>query len=421
MNRKWILSATALFLFFWGCGDDGGGNGTGVSHSTKRVEVTIINVSDSVRALSSDTFATGPIEPGDSVSFQFTAPQGSRLSFATMFIESNDWFYAPDKEGIALYNEQGQPVSGDITDQVYLWDAGTELDEPVGTGPNQAPRQSGPDTGPDDPDSTIRRVTTQQYSADSVLQVTLENTGSDQFNLTIKVQQNAPTPVSPGAYAVFQGGSPLFTDGEVDADLGLEALAEDGNPAQLAEYVDTARSTATPLSPGVWVVTVQDTVLFQTGDTASQGIEVLAEDGDPAVLVDSLEEQDFMAQVFGTGPIEPGDSVSFTTDIRPGEKLYFATMFVQSNDLFFAPGENGILLWPEGDTLSTGVITDSVLIWNAGTEVDEPIGTGENQAPRQAAGDTGPDENGVVERVDAGLLSEPAGNFIRVIVTEVTE
>jgi hypothetical protein len=30
---------------------------------------------------------------------------------------------------------------------VTLWDAGTEVNEEPGAGPNQAPRQSGPDTG----------------------------------------------------------------------------------------------------------------------------------------------------------------------------------------------------------------------------------------------------------------------------------
>jgi hypothetical protein len=34
-----------------------------------------------------------------------------------------------------------------VTDQVTLWDAGTEVNEEPGAGPNQAPRQSGPDTG----------------------------------------------------------------------------------------------------------------------------------------------------------------------------------------------------------------------------------------------------------------------------------
>ncbi|MGB5168709.1 MAG: hypothetical protein WBN35_14380 [Acidimicrobiia bacterium] len=35
---------------------------------------------------------------------------------------------------------------------------GTEIDQTPGTGVDQAPRQAGPDTGADDPDSSIRLV-----------------------------------------------------------------------------------------------------------------------------------------------------------------------------------------------------------------------------------------------------------------------
>jgi hypothetical protein len=41
-------------------------------------------------------------------------------------------------------------LAGDITDQFLLWDAGTEKDEEIGIGPNQGPRQKGPNTGEDE-------------------------------------------------------------------------------------------------------------------------------------------------------------------------------------------------------------------------------------------------------------------------------
>ncbi|MQA90416.1 MAG: hypothetical protein GEU90_09285 [Gemmatimonas sp.] len=66
-----------------------------------------------------------------------------------MLGQSNDLFFSPDERGIDLF-AGNRPVSGDVTDQVDLWDAGTEINEPPGAGPNQAPRQSGPDTGPDE-------------------------------------------------------------------------------------------------------------------------------------------------------------------------------------------------------------------------------------------------------------------------------
>jgi hypothetical protein len=40
---------------------------------------------------------------------------GDRLSFATMFVQSNDKFYAPAGGGLALFDANGHPVSGDLT------------------------------------------------------------------------------------------------------------------------------------------------------------------------------------------------------------------------------------------------------------------------------------------------------------------
>jgi hypothetical protein len=94
------------------------------------------------------TTAPGPIELGGVFEFEFTATSGSRLSFAMMFGQSNDLFYAPNDTGIALFDKKGKPISGDINSKVSLWDIGTEVNEEPGIGPNQAPHQSAPNTGP---------------------------------------------------------------------------------------------------------------------------------------------------------------------------------------------------------------------------------------------------------------------------------
>jgi hypothetical protein len=88
----------------------------------------------------------GPIGPGSAYEFTFSAKPGMRLSIITMFGQSNDWFYAPKRQGIDLFTN-GKPVSGDVTSEFMLFDAGTEKDEVPGVGPNQAPRQSAPNTG----------------------------------------------------------------------------------------------------------------------------------------------------------------------------------------------------------------------------------------------------------------------------------
>jgi hypothetical protein len=91
--------------------------------------------------------AAGPIRPGDSYEFTVTAVPGMKLFMTQMFGQSNDWFYSPGANGIALFDSKGNAVSGDITNQLYLWDAGTEKDEEIGIGPNQGPRQKGMNTG----------------------------------------------------------------------------------------------------------------------------------------------------------------------------------------------------------------------------------------------------------------------------------
>jgi hypothetical protein len=87
----------------------------------------------------------GPLTPGQAYEFELSASPGQSLSLAWMFGQSNDLFYSNERP-IALFLG-GKPVSGDMTAQVSLWDAGTEVNEEPGLGPNQAPRQKSPDAG----------------------------------------------------------------------------------------------------------------------------------------------------------------------------------------------------------------------------------------------------------------------------------
>lgn len=88
----------------------------------------------------------GPIGPGGAYEFSFNAKPGMKLSMITMFGQSNDWFYAPKRQGVDLFIN-GKPLSGDITNELMLFDAGTEKDEEPGVGPNQGPRQKDPNAG----------------------------------------------------------------------------------------------------------------------------------------------------------------------------------------------------------------------------------------------------------------------------------
>jgi hypothetical protein len=90
--------------------------------------------------------AGGPIPPGKGYQLEVTAAPGQTLSLAWMFGQSNDLFYSNDRP-IALFDAAGKPVTGDMTRQLALWDAGTEVNEEPGSGPNQGPRQKTPDAG----------------------------------------------------------------------------------------------------------------------------------------------------------------------------------------------------------------------------------------------------------------------------------
>ncbi len=382
--------------------------------------------------------APAPLFPGDSYEFTVHAAPGHRLSFATMMVQSNDLFYAPDGQGIALFNENDQPVTGDVTDQVLLWDAGTEIDQEPGVGADQAPRQAAPGAGDPDTDDEVAEATDDFLNlplVSEVISVDVTHEADDLFTITITNVSDAstlqhsegesPVPLSPGVFVVHREDNPLFEPGYPDADVGLEALAEDGDPAPLAQTVTARTGLNTPLSPGFWIVQPEPYALFEPGEpVAGFGLEDLAEDGDPSSLAETLAE--FHSGVFDTpvnavnsGPLHSGEVYTFEIEGEPQDRLFFATMVVESNDLFLAPDGEGIALFDENDEPITGEVTNRLMIWDAGTEINQYPGTGTDQPLRQEGFDTGEDEGGVVQVVDDVFGYPPVGELVRVTVDVV--
>ncbi|MDR8391216.1 spondin domain-containing protein [Aliifodinibius sp. S!AR15-10] len=403
-------------------------------------EVTIENVSQVYPIFKSSAFNTpvgasdpGPLMPGAAYEFEFTAPVGSHLSLATMFAQSNDWIFATDEDGIALYNQDGSQVTGDVTAQIDLYDVGTEEDQEVGVGDNQAPRQSGPDTGPDDDDPNVRLVDDMDLPPnEDMIQVTLTSTGDHGFMVRIEnvsdentlqtSEGSKPALLSPGTWLVHNSSQSglLYTLGEPDYGDGLEAIAEDGNPSELAMSLAEDTGLTVPLSPGAFAVYVGNNPVFRAGKPApDNGIEAIAEDGQPAMLASVLSSEERVKasgafnQPVGSsepGPLLPGEKYQFTFTAHRGDRLTFATMYVQSNDLFYGPEEKGISLFSQG-TPVTGDVTDQLLLWDAGTEINEEPGVGPNQVLRQSDLDTGPEDPNpnvreVDDEYDYGTLSE---------------
>jgi hypothetical protein len=160
------------------------------------------------------------------------------------------------------------------------------------------------------------------------------------------------------------------------------------------------------LSPGAWAVHTEDAGLFAEGEPASPGLEALAEGGDSTTLLAEIADDPafFRTGTFGAqhvgenyeeNPFLPGESVSFDVHGRTDTVLSLAAMFIHSNDMLVATDPAGIAL-----DLPMDEPTDSTTelgLWDAGTEVDEPPGSGPTQ-PMQGPGGT--DEGGVVHRVE---------------------
>ena len=87
------------------------------------------------------------LQAGQHFEFTFTARPGDRLSLALMIAQSNDGLIATGPEGIPLFTADGRPVSGNLTADLFLWDAGTEVNEEPGRGRNQGLRQRAPHAG----------------------------------------------------------------------------------------------------------------------------------------------------------------------------------------------------------------------------------------------------------------------------------
>src|SRR5690349_669756 len=102
--------------------------------------ITVENVLQSKPLVESGTFkgagSPGLILPGQSASIRFAAAKGEAISFATMYGWSNDLFFAPDNPGIAVYDAAGNPIQGDVSSQVKLWDNGTRINQAPGPNVN---------------------------------------------------------------------------------------------------------------------------------------------------------------------------------------------------------------------------------------------------------------------------------------------
>jgi hypothetical protein len=379
--KKPLLVSLILSLFI-SC-DDSNENKV----ETETITVKIENTSSAKLALKSGVFNTpvgdtsaGAATAGKSYSVTFTAGKNSKLSFATMFVKSNDWFFAPKNGGLDLYDTNGK-VSGDITSMIGLYDAATEIDQTPGSGADQPENQSATNTGSADSNTSVRiaEVPTGFPTIAELLKVTLISGDGYEFTLTIEnisASSSLESAIAPGVFAIHSNANLLFTAGETDTSYGMEALAEDGNPSGFGTWLSAVSGVNTLITPGVYMLHKDGMPLFEVGKADyGNGLESIAEGGDNSVLGAT-------ATAFGDGPMSAGGSYTFTIKVEKGDYLSFATMFVESNDWIFSSPSMGLNLWNPDGSLKTGDYSSDVKFYDLGTEMDQESGVGSDQPLR---------------------------------------
>jgi len=360
--------------------------------------ITIENVLDSKPLVESGTFkgeGTPPvIFPGQSVSFSFSAAKNQRLTFATMYGWSNDLFFAPENPGIRLYNDDGTPITGDVSAGIKLWDNGTRI--------NQVPGMSVAHPGTAEVSAkNIKEINAADdygntyLPASQLMKVSLDYNGSSMFTLTIMNNSGGTaneTPFSPGVWAIsyVAGGNLLLPEPLYAADKptanGLTDIAEMGDNTALSGYITELTGIFTPLSPVLVVVYKgNENPFYKPGENdRGEGLKDLAQKGNADVLAAALQTKKGVKRVYvlkeaATTVLLPkisdavGGKVSQQLNVTKGDRIAIATMYGFSNDWFFATTGNDI------DALQKGDVSSSIGLFDNGTAINQYPGAGITQ------------------------------------------
>lgn len=222
--------------------------------------------------------------------------------------------------------------------------------------------------------ASTERAAAQRTASETRFRIRVENVSQGQA-LKLSNGQSAPFVSAPVLWVVHTGATnPLFTGGKRDGGEGLELLAETGEPSQLLKSL--------------------------------AGKSGIAGAGAAARPIGASED----------GPITPGQSYEFQISARPGQLLSAAWMFGQSNDLFYS-NDRPIALFTAAGKPRSGEMTVQLSLWDAGTEVNEEPGLGPNQGPRQATPDAGVTEAEGIAHVKDKYSYPPLGDVLRVTIT----
>lgn len=307
------------------------------------------------------------ILPGQSINFTFHAGKGQTLMFATMYGASKDWFFAPENPGIKLYNDDGTPITGDVSSQIKLWDNGTKVgmtDEKEDADITMVP---GVDA------SKLMKLELSYTASSSEFKLIVTNTSGGSMN---------ETPFSPGVWAVsniFNGkllnDMPFYTAG-AKSNPEITAIAQMGDNSLLSKNISDHTGIITAISPVMVVIYTGDVnPIYETGKKdAGMGLTQLAQTGDASMLKAALEKMPNVKEVYiaGSAPVAPGEKVEVQFKATENEHIAYATMFGYSNDWFYA-NDTSIPASFKGD------ITGNTALFDDGTAVDQYPGAGNAQ------------------------------------------
>jgi hypothetical protein len=392
LSKKNLGLAAFLPLLLAACKKDSHPGGAAPQMGT----LTIENVLQSQPLVESGTFqGTGSpalILPGQSVTISFSAAKGEALSFATMYGWSNDLFFAPANPGIMAYDADGNPIEGDVSSQIRLWDNGTRI--------NQKPGSTVSHPGTAD-NENITEVSGQDAQGNTYLpaaqlvKATLKYNGNSTFSLTLQNISGGTaneTPLSPGVWSISYvvGGqllapTPLYTSGQPTAN-GLTSIAEAGDNSKLWAYAQTITGIFTPLSPVLVVIyNGIDNPIYKLGENdRGQGLKYLAQQGVPDTLAAYLKNIKGVKAVYNLAaantrvllPVingQAGSKVSQSISLGSGDQVAIATMYGFSNDWFFATAVDA------SDLTQSGDISSTVQLYDDGTAVNQFPGAGVTQ------------------------------------------
>lgn len=237
MKKSLLITALAALTIFASCSDDDDNSSDAPVELDALLDVVTYNSPQNLSPDRSNPDRLSLDSPGEFFEIDFVAVDGANMNFVSMSSISNDWLFAPRGTGIDLFDASGNAILGDITDQVLLWDAGTE-EENVETRGGGAPELREDD---DNPNVRIQDVDVSEYIT---VELTAYNAATSTFTMVItnlrgEFATEDPIRVSPGVVVLQGQNNPFFTDGEVDRGQGLQLLAERGNFEELFESLNS--------------------------------------------------------------------------------------------------------------------------------------------------------------------------------------